>query len=107
MIKHVWLCISSISIDMGAKKNKIKRILSPQSTNDVPVEEPDDELLDDLMAQLDSSDKDVQNESAQILNEMQSTQMKEAQDPFSGKKDSRARYQARQVSADNSSPMIP
>lgn len=88
-----------IDTNMGAKKNKIKRILSPQSANEPPTAEPDDDLLDDLMAQLDSSNKAVQNESAHILNELQSTQMDEARDKSSGnKKDSKARHQARQVS---------
>jgi len=70
--------------------------MSPSSSSP-PEQEPDDDLLDDLMAQLDSKDPTVQNESAQLLNNMQSTQMKQAQGPSTGKKDSRARYQARQA----------
>lgn len=63
-----------------------------------PKPEPDDDLLDDLMAQLDSKDPNVQTESAQVLNEMQSTQMTQARENSAGKRqDSRARYQARQA----------
>jgi len=76
----------------GSKRNKLKKVLSPPA----PVAQDDEELMNDLMAQLDSRDKTVQAESANVLNAMQlDRQANTAQQ----KQDPKGRYQARQVSA--------
>ena len=83
---------------MGLKKNKLKKLISPTPA-EPSQHEPDDDLLEDLMAHLDSKNEEIQVESAQILNGMQSTQLQQARDDVSGKKqDSRSRYLARQAS---------
>ncbi|TFK54930.1 OTU-domain-containing protein [Heliocybe sulcata] len=83
---------------MGAR-NKLKKVLSPTSHAAEP--EPamaDDELMDELMAQLDSRDQTVQKESATVLSEIQeASQSPPAPQPEQPKKDRKARYQARQA----------
>jgi OTU domain-containing protein 6 len=81
---------------MGSKKNKSKKPISPTHT-DLPQEEPYDSLLDDLLSQLDSKNQTVQNESAQLLNEMQPAQLQQALKDVPRKQDSRSRYLARQA----------
>ncbi|KZT26244.1 OTU-domain-containing protein [Neolentinus lepideus HHB14362 ss-1] len=85
---------------MGAKRNKNKKALSPTpkkiETYPVQLESDmaDDDLMDQLMAHLDSNDQSIQMESAAVLNEIQVTEA--AQSPLS-KKDPKSRYQARQT----------
>lgn len=62
----------------------------------------DEDLMEDLMAQLDSKDKTVQEESATVLNEMQLNQVAD-QIEKSKKQDSKSRHQARQVGRSSSS----
>ncbi|KAJ3883413.1 hypothetical protein F5051DRAFT_457501 [Lentinula edodes] len=79
---------------MGSKKNKLKKAFSPPFQQSPPLPEPDDdaELLNDLMAQLDSGNQTVQAESAQVIQDIQ------RQETVSGtKKDPKSRYQARQA----------
>jgi len=56
----------------------------------------DDQLMDDLLAQLDSRDKTVQAQSATIINEMN---LKEQADNIEAgeKRDAKSRFKARQV----------
>ena len=78
-------------------KNKIKKMLSPPSQS--PPQEDladDDALMDDLMAQLDSKDSAVREESATVLQEMQVNAVAQELDS-APKKDSKARFRARQV----------
>ncbi|KAJ3761080.1 hypothetical protein EV360DRAFT_38588 [Lentinula raphanica] len=79
---------------MGSKKNKLKKAFSPPFQQSPPVPEPndDEELLDDLMAQLDSGDQTVQAESTQVIKDIQRQEMTNAT-----KKDSKSRHQARQA----------
>lgn len=56
----------------------------------------DDELMDDLLAQLDSKNKTVQAESATVINEMQLNDVAN-QIEKSSKTDSKSRHKARQV----------
>jgi len=82
----------------GSKRNKLKKALSP--TQSIPSSPPmvdDEELMNDLMAQLDSRDKTVQSESANVLNDMQINQQATAVDEARNKQDPKSRYQARQV----------
>lgn len=84
----------------GSKRNKLKKALSP--TQSAPSSSPmadDEELMNDLMAQLDSRDKTVQSESANVLNDMQINQQTTAAEEARKKQDPKSRYQARQVSA--------
>lgn len=55
-----------------------------------------DELMNDLLAQLDSRDETVQSESANVLNEMQLNQQANEIET-SGKQSAKSRFQARQV----------
>jgi len=80
---------------MGGKRKKLKDILSPSTPPPIPTVE-DDELLDDLLAQLGSNDKTVQNVSAEVINDIQLSQLqeKESRKP---KKDSKTRFLERQA----------
>lgn len=83
----------------GSKRNRLKNVLS-QSQSTAPPSDPtvdDDELMNDLIAQLDSKDTNVQSESAEVLKEMQTNQNFFAEDT-SKKKGSKSRYKERQVS---------
>lgn len=81
---------------MGSKKNKTKKITSQLP----PIEQPpiahDDDLMDDLFAQLDSQNQTVQAESAAVINEINinsgvdDTEAKH-------KQDSKSRHKARMV----------
>lgn len=88
----------------GSKKNKAKKVVShfqpPSPVNAVD----DNELMDELMAQLDSRDKTVQEESANIINEMQIKKAVDTPEPQTpsivsteSRQSSKSRHQARQV----------
>lgn len=83
---------------MGSKRNKLKKVLSPSSSSSPPLPEDDADLMDDLMTQLDSRDKNVQVESANMLQDMQSNHDMNIAEQASQKQDAKSRYQARQVS---------
>jgi hypothetical protein len=78
------------------KRNKLKKALSPvlpanmASTND----DDDQDLMNDLLAQLDSRDEIVQQESANVLNEMNLNQQA---NKLESKQDAKSRFKARQV----------
>lgn len=83
---------------MGGKRKKVKDILSlPQSSSPPVATAEDDGLLDDLIAQLDSSDKTVRNVSAEVINEIQLSQLEESRGPQKPKKDSKTKFLERQV----------
>ncbi|OSD01585.1 cysteine proteinase [Trametes coccinea BRFM310] len=79
-----------------AKKNKLKKMLSPPTPAPVETTMDDDELMDDLLAQLESRDDSVKKESANVLNEMQIDKVAD-QLESAPKKDPKARYKARQA----------
>ena len=81
---------------MGGKRKKLRDIVSPPQTTPPPAVE-DDELLDDLFAQLDSNDKTVQNVSAEVINDIQLSQLQEKNESQKQKKDSKTRFLERQV----------
>ena len=81
---------------MGGKRRKFKDIINPPQNTPPPAVE-DDELLDDLLAQLDSNDKTVQNVSAEVINDIQLSQLREKERPKKLKKDSKTRFIERQV----------
>lgn len=56
----------------------------------------DDQLVNDLLAELDSRDQTVQAESATVLNEMQLNKQADQIDS-SRKQDAKGRFKARQV----------
>jgi OTU domain-containing protein 6 len=92
---------SSIPVLMaGSKKNKLKKALSPPNVSFLPprVDEEQDELMNDLLAQLDSRDETVQFESANVLNEMQLQQQADEIEA-GGKQTAKSRFQARQVTS--------
>ncbi|KAJ7285884.1 hypothetical protein C8J57DRAFT_1051385 [Mycena rebaudengoi] len=78
------------------KRNKLKKALSPvlpanmASTND----DDDQDLMNDLLAQLDSRDEIVQQESANVLNEMNLNQQA---NKLESKQDAKSRFKARQA----------
>ncbi|KAJ3744629.1 hypothetical protein DFH05DRAFT_1490145 [Lentinula detonsa] len=79
---------------MGSRRNKLKKAFSPPFHQSPPLAESTDdaELLDDLVAQLDSGNQTVQAESAQVIRDVQRQEtLKDT------KKDSKSRYQARQA----------
>lgn len=86
---------------MGAKRNKLKKVLSPTPASPPPAMDDDNDLMDDLMAQLDSRDQNVQAESATVLNDMQVNKAAATPPPpptpQNDESKARARYKARQV----------
>lgn len=78
------------------KRNKLKKMLSPPQSSPPDNGVDDDALMDDLLAQLDSQNEVVKQESATVLQEMQVKQTADRLDSVP-KKDSQARYKARQV----------
>jgi len=82
---------------MGNKRKKLKDIISPPPNIPAPVPTADDELLDDLIAQLDSNDRTVQNVSAEVINDIQLSQLQEKNESRKPKKDSRTRFLERQT----------
>ena len=78
-------------------KSKLKKVLSPPQPA-LPQEDlvDDDALMDDLLAQLDSKDEVVREETATVLQEMQVNKVAEELGS-APKKDSKARFKARQV----------
>ncbi|KAI0336458.1 cysteine proteinase [Cubamyces sp. BRFM 1775] len=83
---------------MAPKKNKLKKMLSPPAHAPPPVEAnvDDDDLMDDLFAQLDSKDESVKQESATVLSEMNIDKVADKLES-APKKDSKARHKARQA----------
>ncbi|KAF8894574.1 OTU-domain-containing protein [Infundibulicybe gibba] len=82
----------------GSKRNRLKKALSPSEPAQPSPDnlDDDDELMNDLLAQLDSRDQVVQVESATILNDMQLTER--AKDLGADQKpDPKSRYVARQA----------
>jgi hypothetical protein len=80
---------------MGSKKNKVKKVLLPSSSTNDAV---DNDLVDDLLAELDSRDKTVQEESAAVLEEIQAKQAIAPEKPNSSNKN---RFKERQVRPSN------
>lgn len=82
----------------GSKRAKLKKALSPSSSLSPPPPPTDmaddDELMDDLLAQLDSRDTNVQATSSDILQEMQEVREPDAPSAKSAKD----RFKERQVS---------
>jgi OTU domain-containing protein 6 len=83
---------------MGAKRNKLKKAFSPPQLTATPSAmcSEDDDLMNDLMAELDSRDKTVQSESADVLNQMQMNQQSQQIESVR-KREPKSRFQARQV----------
>lgn len=78
-------------LPMGSKKNKSK---NPFSSSPSPTNVVDDDLMDDLLTELDSRDKTVREESAAVLDEIETSQ---AIIPDNLKSGSKNRFRARQV----------
>ncbi|EIW85224.1 OTU-domain-containing protein [Coniophora puteana RWD-64-598 SS2] len=86
----------------GSKRNKIKKAFSPKSAAEqAPVSDAnDEELMDDLFAQLDSREQTsaVKGESATIIHDIQAKQVAEqSTSPPPRKQDPKNRHQARQA----------
>lgn len=85
----------------GSKKNKVKKLLSPSSAL-APVTEPssidDDDLMEDLFAQLNEKDQASKDEAATVIKE---TKFDKAADVVNAapttKQDSKSRHKARLV----------
>ena len=69
------------------------------------MDTPDDDLMNDLLAQLDSRDQNVQMESAQVLNEMNLNEKADKIEATTSKQDSKSRFKARQVCPFSSLPV--
>ncbi|KAG2106823.1 uncharacterized protein F5147DRAFT_700249 [Suillus discolor] len=101
----------------GSRKNKIKKFVSSSlnSTPDQAQTEDNDQLVDDLLAELDSRNQTVQQESATVLLEIQEHKENTVQDnarPSKKKQDSKSRHEARQAKkvaalAQNHAPIDP
>ncbi|KAJ7774675.1 hypothetical protein DFH07DRAFT_800476 [Mycena maculata] len=77
------------------KRNKLKKAVAPLLPTMSPSTD-DDQLMDDLLAQLDSRDDTVKQESANVLNDMQLNQQAD-QIEASSKQDPKSRFRARQA----------
>lgn len=86
---------------MGSKKNRVKKVFAPTLTapnNHAIDEHTDANLVDDLLAELNSRDETVQRESATVLEEIQTRQQADAaQAAAPDKTGSKNRFRARQV----------
>lgn len=82
---------------MGKRTNKLKKAAAPllPATMSPPTDD-DNDLMDTLLAQLDSRDETVQQESANVLNDMQLNQQAD-QIGAASKQDPKSRFRARQV----------
>jgi OTU domain-containing protein 6 len=73
----------------------------PKAKKYTPLPQPDpiddDQLVDDLLAQLDSRNETVQEQSASVLNDMELDKRADAIDSAQ-KQDSNSRFRARKVS---------
>ncbi|KAI1795944.1 cysteine proteinase [Ganoderma leucocontextum] len=83
---------------MAQKKSKVKKMLSPSQPAPPPSEDlvDDDALMDDLLAQMDSKDEVVRQESATVFNDMNVQEVANDLDN-APKKDGKARFKARQA----------
>lgn len=80
----------------GSKRSKLKQAFAPQNTSSSPpTMNDDDELINDLMAQLDSRNQTVHSESATVLNEIQLNKVAGLESQQ--KQDAKSRFKARQV----------
>lgn len=79
---------------MGSKKNKIKKVFAPSTPP--PSNAVDDDLVADLLTELDSRNKTVQQESATVLEEIQTQQVVQASAADKAGS-SKNRFKARQV----------
>ncbi|KAG6911493.1 hypothetical protein DXG01_014567 [Tephrocybe rancida] len=77
----------------SSKRNKLKKAMPPPQ--DAPTFPVDDDLMDDLFAQLDSRDKTVQAESAVVIKEIQAKEAERV--AVSSRQDARSRFKARQA----------
>ncbi|KAJ6496633.1 hypothetical protein C8R47DRAFT_349375 [Mycena vitilis] len=77
------------------KRNKLKKAVDFVSNSPPPADD-DDGLVDDLLAQLDSRDETVQQESANVLNDMQLNEQADEIEAAS-KQDAKSRFKARQA----------
>jgi len=84
----------------GSKRNKHKNSQSPSKTTETPPQvlaNDDDNLMNDLFAQLDSRNPTVQAESATVINEIQCDPQANRMEG-NNKQDAKTRFKARQVS---------
>ncbi|KIJ69420.1 hypothetical protein HYDPIDRAFT_106028 [Hydnomerulius pinastri MD-312] len=84
----------------GSKRNKSKKAASaPPATYTAPPPAPEDEeeLMNDLLAELNSRDKTVQQESAAVLQDIHTNKVAETVEQGSKKQDSKSRHLARQA----------
>ena len=77
----------------GSKRAKLKKAFASAPISPPPSNVENQELMDDLLAQLDSRDKQVQSETATIINDISNNMQNEVQ----GKRDAKSRFLARQV----------
>ncbi|KAJ1309705.1 hypothetical protein OPQ81_006470 [Rhizoctonia solani] len=78
---------------MARKRDKIKKVFSPPPAEPTPAADQDDGLEDDLFAQLDARDAQVQKEAAEVLQSVENAKSIEANEK--SRKDSKSRFQAR------------
>jgi len=87
----------NLSLYFEMARSKIKKPPQPQAIPPPPATEDDnDELMNDLLAELDSRHQTVRIESANVLNEMQLNKQADQIDS-EGKLDARSRFKARQA----------
>lgn len=89
---------TSRSTMAGSKRNKIRKALSPTKNLSPPAPPivDDDDLMDDLFAQLDSKEKSAQQQSAEILKDANIDSVADDLEK-EDRKDSKSRFKARQV----------
>ena len=87
---------------MGKRNNKVKKIISTAISPPIEDAPPDDDLMDDLLAQLDAKDSQVRQESAAVVNEVvanNSNSVDLTEGKTKEKRDPKSRWRARQVRA--------
>lgn len=81
---------------MAQKKKKSKKSQPLPELSPSEMNKDDDDLMNDLLAQLDSRDQNVQQQSANLLNDMD-LNAKAVQIETQPKQDAKSRFKARQV----------
>lgn len=83
----------------GNKRAKLRKMMSPTPTPDpVPAPAVDEDLMDDLFAELDNRSPAVQEEAAKVLHEVEVTSGAAAPSPPpNSSKSSKQRFKEREV----------
>lgn len=93
--QHVQAPLDLTVMANGQRRAKLKAAFSPPPPEPVPAQ--DDELLDDLFAELDNRSPEVQQEAATVLNDIRANDAASPPTRAESKKGSKQRFKEREV----------